>query len=709
MFSGINNAGGIEMGKIKHRKISAKIMRSILLVNIISLVIIGLIVGFLVSDRVGGQAREAAETQISESVNLYEQYFSNIESAVSIIVNDIRADIDVNKALRDKSYLQDYKKELSKRLETIGENTDLTRSIYVYFNTVKFDQEVDVWMLKQEDGSYELQDSFGYDYYLDYNAWYTEPIDNKKTLWTFPYNSSAGGLITSYVTPIIVDGEAIALVGMDLYLEDIERILNETELFDTGYLYLMHPDGRIIIHERWGWEDSDGDGTAETPSNMLDQGDYQDLLDEMNENGTGFVSYKRDDDSKVIAAYGHLKNGWIVASSIPEREVLTVVFALVTVMAIVIVISVAVSIIVSIFMGRSITKPIKKIVEAIEKIKDGDFTTVVHVKSKDETRLLAEGLNDMSSSVRDLIVEAKHVSKDMVDAASNLAAMSEETNATVDQVAMTIQEIGKGTQETAGDAETGAEIAADINDQFVKLMDNSDAMKDNAEIAIEMNQTGLGALSSLKEKSDQANSSNVKVKDAIDNLDLKANTITDIIQTITSIAEQTNLLALNASIEAARAGEAGRGFAVVADEIRKLAESSSEAADEIRNIIVDIQSVSKETVHVMNEVTEMNDQQNTALIDVNQSFDKIFSSVEGISRQIETVTEELKGLDDSKNKLVTAVNNISAISEETAAATEEVEISMDEQTNAVEQVALSAERLNTLSSELNRKIDFFKV
>lgn len=697
------------MGRKKHRKISAKIMRSILLVNIISLVIIGLIVGFLVSDRVGGQAREAAETQISQSINQYEQYFSDIESAVSVIVNDIRADVDVNKALRDKSYLQDYKKELANRLGTIGENTDLSRSIYVYFNTIEFDQEVDVWMLRQDDGSYELQDSFGYDYYTEYHSWYSEPIDNKQTLWTFPYVSSAGGLITSYVTPIIVDGKAIALVGMDLYLEDVERILAETQLYTSGYMYIMHPDGRVISHPKVPWIDTDGDGAPDTPENMLDKGDYQFLLDKMNSVDADFVSYKRDDGENVIAAFGHLNNGWIVASSIPEKEVLTVVSTLVTIMIIIIVVSVVVAVVVSVLMGNSITKPIKKIVEAIEKIRDGDFTTVVNVKSKDETMLLANGLNEMSSSVRDLITEAKHVSRDMVDAASNLAAMSEETNATVDQVAMTIQEIAKGTQETAGDAETGAEIAADINNQFVKLMENSDAMKDNAEVAIEMNQTGLNALSSLKDKSEQANSSNVRVKDAIDNLDLKANTITDIIQTITSIAEQTNLLALNASIEAARAGEAGRGFAVVAEEIRKLAESSSEAADEIRNIIVDIQSVSKDTVHVMNEVTEMNEQQNSALIDVNQSFDKIFSSVEGISKQIETVTQELEGLDDSKNKLVTAVNNISAISEETAAATEEVEISMDEQTHAVEQVAMSAERLNELSSELNRKIDYFKV
>lgn len=685
---------------MKTKKISAKIMRSILLVNIISLIAIGGIIGLQINKNVGGEARKAAETQIEASVHEFERSFSDIESAVSVIVNEIKAEVDVNKALRDKMYLQDYKRELTKRLGTVGENTDLTKSIYVYFNTKMFDQEVDVWMLEQADGSYALQDSFGKEYYeSDDIPWYSDPIDKKITSWTFPYESAAGGLITSFVTPIIVDGQAIGLVGMDLYLDDVEEMLGQTVLFETGYLYLMHPDGRVMIHKN-----------AKFESNILDAGDYQFLLDEMKANDTGFEKYKRDDDgSNVIAAYGHLSNGWIVASSIPEKEVLAIVSRIIITIVAVVIISAMAAIVVSILMGRSITKPIKTIVEAIEKIKDGDFTTVVDVKSNDETLLLANGLNDMTTSVQDLIAETKHVSKDMVDAASNLAAMSEETNATVDQVALTVQEIAHGTQETANDAENGATIAGDIRRQFTILMDNSNAMKDNAELAIEMNKTGLYALSSLKDKSDQSNESNGRVKTAIDNLDQKANAITDIIGTITSISEQTNLLALNASIEAARAGEAGRGFAVVADEIRKLAESSSEAADEIRTIIVDIQNVSQDTVHVMNEVSEMNLQQNEALGDVNASFDKIFTSVENISVQIETVTQELSELDTSKNELINAVTNISAISEETAAATEQVEQSMDEQTKAVEQVAISAERLNELSSELNVKIQFFKV
>jgi len=685
-------------------KIFLKIIFSIVLTNLLILALVASIIIYIVNLEVGEQSNKYVEHQIEANKYMLEQDFLSIEIAVQTMTAEVAESTDVERAKKDKAYHQELIDSFSPIIKKTGEQLGISRSIYLFYNIELFDDDVEVWYNDNADGKgFVKQPPLGREYFDNYYEWYNEPMDNGKSLWTFPYVSETGSLITSYLAPVKKDGEIIALVGMDLYLDDMKERISKIKLFDTGYTYLMDSNGNVITHPKVEWNEDN------TPKNMLKLGDYQEVLAEMNSKDQGLIEYQRDDGEYVVAAFAHLDNGWILASSIPSREVKEILSDIVFLLIVIAIVSVILSVLIAFGMAKTISKPILSVVSATETIRDGDFTVNVQSKSNDETKLLADSLNSMARRISELIHEVKTVAIDMVDSASNLAAMSEETNATVDQVALTVEEISKGTQNTASEAEKGAQVAAAINEKFETLMDKSLSMQGNAEDAIMINQSGLEALGTLKEKSEITKVSNEKVADAVKSLEKRTNAITDIIGTISSIAAQTNLLALNASIEAARAGEAGKGFAVVADEIRKLAEDSGKATGEISTIVLSIQKESKDTVNVMSELNEITKEQNSAVEYVNDSFQKIFSSVEKITNEIEEVTRELKELDNSKNELVVVTGNISAVSEETAAATQEVNSSMDEQTKAVEEVAKNAEKLNALAVQLNEQINVFKV
>ncbi len=247
-----------------------------------------------------------------------------------------------------------------------------------------------------------------------------------------------------------------------------------------------------------------------------------------------------------------------MASSIPKSEVSAVLVEVLAILGIIALITVVISVIVALIVGHTISKPILDVVKTTRMIGDGDLTVEVRTKSNDETKLLANGLNEMTVNVRDLINEVKMASRSMMEAASSLASMFQETSATADKVVEMVGEILKGTQDTASESEKGANVVMTIDEKFDVLMTKSMSMQNNAEEAIKMNMTGLESLGMLREKSAVNIESNDIVADAVSKLEKRTNAITDIIATISSIAAQTNLLALNASIEAARAGEAGK-------------------------------------------------------------------------------------------------------------------------------------------------------
>jgi methyl-accepting chemotaxis protein len=172
-----------------------------------------------------------------------------------------------------------------------------------------------------------------------------------------------------------------------------------------------------------------------------------------------------------------------------------------------------------------------------------------------------------------------------------------------------------------------------------------------------------------------------QVVTTMEEINVSARRIADIIGVIDGIAFQTNILALNAAVEAARAGEQGRGFAVVASEVRSLAGRSAEAAKEIKSLI----GASVEKVESGSRL----------VASAGETMNEIVGSVQRVSDMIGEISSASNEQSEGIGNVNVAVTELDQMTQQNAA--------------LVEQSAAAAESLREQAQRLAQVVSAFQL
>lgn len=535
------------------------------------------------------------------------------------------------------------------------------------------------------------------DYDPSTQNWYSQAVESDQAIWTKPYLDEESGQVVVTVAQVINNrqGQFVGVVALDLTLDLLTEKVNGMQIGQNGYPILVDPSGITMTHK--------------SPEVIGKPIPVEKVKTAFENDAEGHVEYTYNGTDKFASFATIELTDWRVLATLDKSEVSTLTMPILITTSIVGLVSVLIGLIIALIVSNRIIKPIRSLELAMGKAENGDLTTRVSAKSKDEVGRISNSFNDMLTKFSEMMHKSKSVSDQVVTSADNLAKNAEHVNFASMEINKTIDEIARGASEQVSGIDEGVIAINKLAEQIQELLDSGQMMAGEATDVARTNEKGSAVMSTLKEKNEYSNESTIRISKAISALRDKTSEIDGILETITNIASQTNLLALNASIEAARAGEHGKGFAVVAEEIRKLAEGSSEATDSIRDLINEIGDVSNQAVTIMDEVTLITTEQNDAVKSAEDVFDNISVSIEKISQLIITTTEFVVTIDTQKEEIVRTIEGISAVSEESAASSEEVTATVTEQTSSITDVNSAASALSEIARELQDEINKFTI
>lgn len=522
--------------------------------------------------------------------------------------------------------------------------------------------------------------------------WYeAAELSGQEVAITNPYVDASSQKMMITVSKKTSDGSGVVAVDVDV--NDIAEVASTIQIGKEGYVAIFDQAQQVVIH----------------PSTAVGEKIDESWTESLFAKEKGTLSASENGEGVEKAFVTNPITGWKIAGTLYDGEIQDETVGILWTTGFVIVGMFGIAAILLYFVLRSILRPLRLLTEGAERIKSGDLTEPIPVLSNDEIGRVSESFNEMSDSLRMVLLRLDDSISQVAASSQELMANSAHNTASSEQIARAVDQMAVSADGSKRQLDDNATSLQAITSGIMRISESS---MDVSELSRETSNEAEDGSTTVKENVKQMqaiDASVVTFEGVIHSLAHRSNEIGEIVTVINGIAEQTNLLALNAAIEAARAGENGKGFAVVASEVRKLAEQSQQSTKQIAALIDRIKHETEQSVQLMQEVSTHTKAGLASSEMTADRFEKIKERTIAMTPRIEDVTATVEEIAANVQEVAATASQIADIADENSSVSKQVAATTDDQLRSIEEVSQSAKALATMAEELQDLVSRFKL
>lgn len=686
------------------KKLWQKTALSIVVSGVLVTLIVIAVAGLTVFRMEKGNIENQMETRTRVISLSLDKVFEQGKGLLEAVAVNVKAKVDIYTWENLGDVELSMARAIGYELTGVAEKIPAAEEVYFYFNSAHIGQKdiSGVWTAPV-DGKIESEAgkdySLGKDGFEDGNpdfAWYFDPVVRQKSGWTEP-SVEEGSYDIGYTFPVVRGEVVIGVLGMDFATETINRHVRDYHTDEGAFAFILSPEGRVIAHH-----------ALDTATGEMPEADRA-LIDSL---GKALVTSEAGTVFQVgdnFVDYQTIQDGLRVGYVVPRAVLMAPVWAMIWRISLFSLIGLLLAGILGMAFGKRLTRPIVEVSEVAARMGEGDLREVTFsFQTKDEVSHLQQAVGKTLTDLRKMMVEIRSMAEHLSASSQEVAAGAEEAGkgaeSSTEQIRKLVQVIsdqGKSVEKLSGFVLQGGEAVKNAIEQINALEGNQKNQKDITEQGALLVQETEKSVGSLREISEEVNTSFRQVTESMKK-------IVGMADTISGIADQTNLLALNAAIEAARAGDAGRGFAVVAEEVRKLAEESARAARQIHGNIGEIQPRIAKAETALQEADTVTTEGTRVARSTGQAFETIMASVNNAQMTGQTVAGALEDLARVYQDIEKELDDVNEGRHAVGESTDSLSASAEEQSAQAEEFAASSQALSDMAEKLTGEVVRFR-